>query len=153
PMTFPASATQAPRPAPVGLEQLQARDRAKAAGDSKASIQPFRVEYPEGSNVGYRWYEIKKEKPLFSFGYGLSYSTFRYSKLRVTAGSMPRVSIEVTNTGKRFGADVPQVYVRAGDEAGALTWRLAGFARVELAPGETKRVSVELEPRTFGKWV
>jgi beta-glucosidase len=58
----------------------------------------------------------------------------------------------VTNSGQRAGADVLQVYVRAADGAGIETWRLAGFARVELAPGASRRVEIELEPRTFARW-
>jgi beta-glucosidase len=114
-----------------------------------------RVVYKEGLFVGYRGYEQSEVKPLFPFGYGLSYTTFKYSNLEVSAiagGSGPhyRVSFDVTNSGQRAGATVAQVYVA---EAHASLPRppkeLKGFERVMLQPGETKRVSVELDGRAF----
>ncbi|GFE82448.1 glycosyl hydrolase [Steroidobacter agaridevorans] len=152
PITFPAAATQAPRPEPAGLEQLRARDAAREAGNDKVRIAPFSVDYHEGANVGYRWYELKNQQPLFAFGYGLSYTTFSYSNLASTGSSAPQVSLDITNTGKVAGADVPQIYVRATGADGTTTWRLAGFARVEIAPGATKRVLIPLEPRTYARW-
>lgn len=152
PITFPAAAIQAPRPEPVGLEQLRARDAAREAGDEKVRIAPFSVDYHEGANVGYRWYELKKQKPLFAFGFGLSYTSFSYSNFAASSGSAPQVTLDITNTGQVAGADVPQIYVRATGADGATTWRLAGFARVELAPGVTKRVVIPLEPRTYARW-
>ncbi|WP_380601087.1 glycoside hydrolase family 3 C-terminal domain-containing protein [Steroidobacter flavus] len=152
PITFPATATQAPRPEPGGLEQLRARDAAREAGDEKVRIAPFSVVYHEGANVGYRWYEIKKQKPLFAFGFGLSYTTFSYSNLAAIGGSAPRVTLDITNTGPVAGADVPQIYVRATGADGTTTWRLAGFARIEIDPGVTRRVVIPLEPRTYARW-
>ncbi len=113
-----------------------------------------RVEYKEGVFVGYRGYEKNGVKPLFPFGYGLSYTTFKYANLAVkplagAAGSYD-VSFDVTNTGSRAGADVAQVYV--GDSHAAVRRppkELKAFAKVSLAPGETKRASVTLDPRSF----
>jgi beta-glucosidase len=114
-----------------------------------------RVVYKEGVFVGYRGYEQSEVKPLFPFGFGLSYTTFKYSNLAVSsepAGVGPhyRVSFDVTNTGQRAGATVAQVYV---GEAHASVPRppkeLKGFERVMLQPGETKKVSVELGGRAF----
>lgn len=152
PITFPASEDQAPRPVPPGLDKKRARDAAKAAGDARARIAPFAVDYVEGANAGYRWYEVREAKPLFPFGFGLSYSSFRYEGLEIIPGETPRVALSVTNVGARTGADVPQVYVRAADSSGVSSWRLAGFRRVELAPGATQRVEIELEPRSFARW-
>lgn len=152
PITFPAAEEQAPRPKPGGLAQLKARDAAKAAGDAKARIEPFAVEYIEGANVGYRWYELMGHSPLFPFGYGLSYTSFRYDNLEIVGEERPRVYLDITNTGACAGADVPQAYVRAADGEGKLTWRLAGFRRVELGAGETARVELELESRAFSVW-
>jgi beta-glucosidase len=152
PITFPATTTQAPRPEPGGLEQLRARDAAREAGDAKVRIAPFSVDYHEGANVGYRWYELKKHKPLFAFGFGLSYTTFRYSNLACSDGNAQKVTLDIANTGTIAGADVPQIYVRATGADGTTTWRLAGFARVEIAPGATRRVSIPLEPRTYARW-
>jgi len=146
PITFPVAAAQAPRPTAVGLDLLHARD---AAGDPKVPLPRFEVDYPEGANVGYRWYQKTKATPLFPFGYGLSYTGFHYAGLKTTGGE---VRFTVANTGKRAGTDVPQVYVSAADENGVTTRRLAGWARVTLAPGEVRSVSVTLDPRVAAVW-
>jgi beta-glucosidase len=108
--------------------------------------------YGEGVFVGYRYYEKKKVAPLFAFGHGLSYTQFEYSNLRVpaTAATAPiEVSVDVRNTGKRAGAEVVQLYV--ADEATTDVVRpvkeLKGFARVSLAPGESKTVKFSLSAR------
>ena len=111
-----------------------------------------RVTYKEGVFVGYRGYEHNHVKPLYPFGYGLSYTTFKYSHLEVEAGKPGNyeVSFDVTNTGARAGADVAQVYVaEANPKVPRPPKELKGFSRVELAPGETRHVSVPLNPRAF----
>lgn len=153
PITFPASEEQPPRREPGGLAELRARDAARDAGDRAARIAPFAVDYVEGANSGYRWYEIAGHRPLFPFGFGLSYTRFELAEMAVEGdGNAARVVIDVTNMGDRSGADVPQVYVRSADRLGRESWRLAGFARVELEPGETRRLSIALEPRTWSNW-
>ena len=115
-------------------------------GDSR------QVKYKEGVFVGYRGYEHNGTKPLFPFGYGLSYTTFKYSNLRVSpeAGLHYSVSFDVTNTGSRAGATVAQVYV---SDSHANVPRppkeLKGFERVKLNPGETRHVVVSLNGRSF----
>jgi beta-glucosidase len=117
-----------------------------------------RVVYKEGIFVGYRGYEHNHVKPLFPFGYGLSYTTFKFANVAVSpesAGANPQVNVtfDVMNTGSRKGAEVAQVYV---SDDHAKTERpereLKGFERVELAPGETKHVSVTLDARAFAYW-
>jgi beta-glucosidase len=103
----------------------------------------------EGAAVGYKWFDQKGHAPLFAFGHGLSYSTFSYSDLKTsTTGGALTVSFKVTNTGKVAGKDVPQVYVGPTSEAG---WeaprRLAGFRKVDLAPGASTTVSLTVDPR------
>jgi beta-glucosidase len=116
-----------------------------------------RVEYKEGIFTGYRGYERSSTKPLFPFGFGLSYTTFAYKNLAVrpTAASANsrvsyEVSFDVTNTGRREGADVAEIYV---GESHPLVPRpqkeLKGFARVNLRPGATQRVKVILNNRAF----
>jgi beta-glucosidase len=116
-----------------------------------------RIVYKEGIFVGYRGYEHNQTKPLFPFGYGLSYTDFKYSNLAVRpitdagpSGSRYEVSFYVQNTGKRGGAEVAQVYVHCKQ---ARTPRpekeLKGFARVDLKPGETRRVNVTLDERAL----
>jgi beta-glucosidase len=112
-----------------------------------------RVRYGEGIFVGYRYYEKKGIAPLFPFGYGLSYTTFAYSNLRLSAttlapGAALTVVLDVTNTGARAGAEVVQLYVR--DDAASVMRpekELRAFARVEIAPGETRSVTFTLGGR------
>jgi beta-glucosidase len=118
-----------------------------------------RVAYKEGVFVGYRGYEKNNTQPLFPFGFGLSYTSFSYSKLSfiegITKGGSPEslwaeVSFDVTNTGKRPGAEVAQVYVSdPHSKVPRPAKELKGFSKVSLRPGETKRVTVHLDPRAF----
>lgn len=113
------------------------------------------VEYREGIFVGYRYYDKKKMKVLFPFGYGLSYTTFAYSNLTIDKTSMKdtdtlEVCVDVTNTGSMAGKEVVQLYV-ADKESTVIrpVKELRDFAKVELAPGETKRVTFTLDKRAF----
>ena len=110
-----------------------------------------RVEYREGIFMGYRGYDKTGIKPLFPFGYGLSYTTFEYSNLDIKAdGKEFVVSFDVKNTGKMAGAEVAQLYV--GDDECSLIRpekELKGFDKVYLKAGETKRVSVRLGEEAF----
>jgi beta-glucosidase len=113
------------------------------------------VRYGEGIYIGYRYYEKKKIKPLFPFGFGLSYSRFRFGALTLSAdrigpGGTVTASVEVTNIGSRSGSSVVQVYV--ADEEASVSRpekELAGFAKVHLAPGETRKVDVVLDMRSL----
>jgi len=113
-----------------------------------------RVAYKEGVFVGYRGYEQNHVKPLFPFGFGLSYTTFRYNNLAITPertkDGRVRVAFDVSNVGNQPGADVAQVYVA---EAHAKVPRppkeLKSFERVNLAAGQTQRVTLELDRRSF----
>ncbi|MGA3029023.1 MAG: glycoside hydrolase family 3 C-terminal domain-containing protein [Bryobacteraceae bacterium] len=116
------------------------------------------IHYNEGIFVGYRHYDRSDTKPLFPFGFGLSYTTFAFSNLSVTpaegnANDPVTVSFDVRNTGARAGAEVAQVYV--GDPSATVprpVKELKGFSRVELKPGETRRVSVALDHRSLAYW-
>jgi len=114
-----------------------------------------KVEYKEGVFVGYRGYEHNNVKPLFPFGYGLSYTTFKYANLTVASsngasGALFTVSFDLTNTGDRAGADVAQVYVADDHSKIARPAKeLKGFSKVSLQPGETKHVSIDLDARAF----
>ena len=145
PITFPASAGQAPRAAPIGITGVDAAERAHR------SLAPFAIDYREGADVGYRWYARTGARPLFPFGYGLSYTRFRYSGLKVDAAAF-KVGFDVTNVGDRDGADVPQVYVEATGSNGTRTYRLAGWERVRLRPAETRHLEVTIDPRVIARF-
>ncbi len=150
PITFPASVDQLPR--------------LKVDGDvpQVANSHPH-VDYTvDGAAVGYKWYDQKGLKPLFAFGHGLSFTTFATSGLSAKAGNNgPSVSVSVKNTGATEGRTVTEIYVSPAFDAG---WeapkRLGAFAKTDLRPGETKTVSLTVDPRllaTFDaaskKWV
>jgi len=155
PITFPRTASQAPRPEVPGMAALKAVDA--AAADAAANpgappapgLEPFAVDYVEGSDVGYRWYQRQGQSPLFPFGHGLSYTDFAYANLTVGDDGLT-VSFDVTNTGDRAGADVPQLYV-ATQSFGSVR-RLAGWSKVSLQPGETRRVTITAEPRILAEY-
>jgi beta-glucosidase len=113
-----------------------------------------RVSYSEGIFSGYRGYDRAGRKPLFAFGYGLSYTTFSFSHLAITPSSSSDghcdISFDVTNTGAREGSEVAEVYV--GDTHASVprpTKQLEGFAKVDLKPKETRRVTVSLDRRSL----
>jgi beta-glucosidase len=136
PITFPASEQQLPSPT--------------LAGADLAEGEPFVVDYREGSDVGYRGFARRGVKPLFPFGFGLSYTTFSYGGLAVSGTRDVRVAFEVTNTGARAGYAVPQVYLTAA--RGSAEKRLLGWGKAMLAPGETKRFEVPVDPRLIAEF-
>jgi beta-glucosidase len=105
-------------------------------------LPAFQISYDEGLKVGYKWYDAEKKTVLFPFGFGLSYTTYSYSGLSVTPGDSTTVLFTIKNTGKRAGTEIAQVYASLPDSAGEPPKRLVGWTRVELAPGESKQVSV-----------
>jgi beta-glucosidase len=110
------------------------------------------VKYSEGVFLGYRHYDKTGAKPLFPFGFGLSYTTFKYSNLKVHEddSSAVKVSFDVTNTGSREAADVAELYVSDNHASVPRPPKeLKGFSRVELMPGETKTVNMMLDSRAF----
>jgi beta-glucosidase len=114
--------------------------------------------FSEGVDVGYRWFDKQKIEPLFPFGYGLSYSTFSYSGLRVMRASDNGldISVRLRNTGKVSGDEVPQVYLDAPErrpEGVQFAVRtLVAFDRVSLRPGETREVAMHVAPRSLEYW-
>jgi beta-glucosidase len=110
------------------------------------------VHYDEGILVGYRWFDTRQVEPLFPFGFGLSYTAFSYRNLKVTddGGAAATVECEITNSGSREGAEVVQVYVQPRKPSVPRPVKeLKGFVRVNLKPGETKRIAVPLNGRSF----
>jgi beta-glucosidase len=138
PVTFPAS-----------LGDVPAHTAAQWPGQNNT------VQYSEGIDVGYRWYDRQNITPAFPFGFGLSYTTFGYANLAVgapdAAGNVA-VSFDVTNTGTRAGSEVAQVYVGQPAATGEPPKNLRGFTKVALDPGQTRRVTVTLDARSFQYW-
>jgi beta-glucosidase len=138
PITFPHSESQLPRP--------HFQEPPPGGGY-------FDINYTEGLKVGYKWYEANKIQPLFPFGYGLSYTGFSFSGLQVTpeltdGSASVRVSFDLRNSGSRDGAEVAQVYLGLPASTGEPPRRLVGWAKVELEPGKTQRVTVSLDPKS-----
>ena len=134
PVTFAKSDADLPHPEVPGID-LKPPNRPP----------PFDVNYTEGLKVGYKWFEAEHKQPLFPFGYGLSYTTYAYSALKADANTRT-VSFTVTNTGRRAGAEVAQVYVTLPSAAGEPFKRLIAWERVQLKAGESKTVTLPLDP-------
>lgn len=137
PVTFPQNERQLPRPEIPGLK----------IGNSAF----FDVDYNiEGADVGYRWFARQGIKPLYPFGYGLSYSTFTQGGLKLAPqGQGIRATFEVSNSGKREGRTVPQLYVNAPDGS---PLRLGGWASLSLKPGQSRQVSIDIDPRQLARF-
>jgi beta-glucosidase len=118
--------------------------------------------YTEKLNVGYRWYDATDTKPLFPFGFGLSYTTFQLSNLVASPASIDstfgqsvgkvQIRLEVKNTGSRAGAEVVQAYVAHPASNGEPPHQLCGFAKIQLKPGETKPATLTLSQRAFSMY-
>jgi beta-glucosidase len=137
PETFPATDQQGP--AKTGVE---------FPGDG------VHVFYDEGLAIGYRWYQHSGEKPLFPFGFGLSYTSFRLGDLRVsrTSGGL-RASVSVINTGHRSGSEVVQLYVGAPDAAREPAQQLKAFSKVTLKPGQSTTVTLDVPRDELAVWL
>ena len=123
-------------------EETPAKDNFAGAGRT--------VQYREGLYVGYRYYQTAGVPVAFPFGYGLSYTSYAYSDLKVTADS---VTLTVTNTGARDGAEIVQVYIaKPGAEIFRPAQELKAFARVSLAAGESRTVTLPLDDKAFRYW-
>ena len=136
PMTFPRSEADLPHP------QLKTPPAGRKNGEGKLT---FEVHYDEGLKVGYKWYDAENKAVLYPFGYGLSYTTFNYSGLKVNPGAETTVSFTLKNTGSRAGEEIAEVYAALPPSAGEPPKRLVGWEKVHLNPGESKEVSVAVK--------
>ena len=147
PVTFPKSDADLPHPT-IAKPPVHSTTR---DGDHEAwkriaaGLPAFQVTYDEGLKVGYKWYDAENKAVLFPFGYGLSYTTYEYSGLKVTPGDRVQVTFTVKNTGSRPGAEVAQVYAALPSGAGEPPKRLIGWSKVQLNAGESKEVTVEVD--------
>jgi len=149
PITFPKSDADLPHPTivkPPAKSTTQAGDP-EAWKKIADGLPAFQVHYDEGLKVGYKWYDAEKKPVQFPFGYGLSYTTYAYSGLKVAPGAKVRVTFTVANTGRRAGAEVAEVYAALPTSAAEPPKRLVGWSKVKLNAGESKEVSIELEPK------
>jgi beta-glucosidase len=141
PVTFPQSLSQVPASTPAQFPGVGGK-----------------VLYSEGIDVGYRWYDARNLTPLFPFGYGLSYTSFAFSGLRVTPpqlagrGALVKVTARVTNTGRVAGSEVAQLYLGDPAAAGEPPRQLKGFQRVALGPGQSGVVSFTLDAHDLSYW-
>jgi len=117
--------------------------------NDKADPKQQEAYYEEKLLVGYRYYDAKKITPKFAFGFGLSYTTFKYSDIKATKDS---VSFTLTNSGSVKGAEVAQVYLGFPASAGEPPLQLKGFKKVMLAPGAKATVTIKLTDRSFSTW-
>ncbi|MBN1117854.1 MAG: glycoside hydrolase family 3 C-terminal domain-containing protein [Bacteroidales bacterium] len=126
--------------------------------DFDMSLPIYDIIYDEGVFTGYRWFEKKEIEPLYPFGFGLSYTIFDYNKMKISAskiasGDLVTVECEITNSGKKAGAEIVQLYV--SDQEASVprpVKELKGFKKVTLNPGESKSVSFVLDKSAFSFW-
>jgi beta-glucosidase len=145
PMTFPRSDADLPHPHLVTPPSgATGRAAVMRTGEAKPT---FSVKYDEGLKVGYKWYDAENKPVLFPFGYGLSYTTYSYSDLKVSSGHGATVVFTVKNTGSRAGTEIAEVYAALPADAGEPPKRLVGWSRVQLNPGESKEVTVTVDPK------
>ena len=147
PVTFPKSEADLPRPK-LAQQPAPASDAEVVeifpGAPFKENTHLFDLEYDEGLKVGYKWYEAENKQPLFPFGFGLSYTTYAYSGLKVSPAA---ITFTVKNAGQQAGAEVAQVYATLPGAAGEPFRRLVAWEKVQLASGQSKTVTLPLDPR------
>ncbi len=147
PMTFPRSEADLPHPTVVKPPKITTDADRQGWKRIAGGLPAFQVTYDEGVKVGYKWYDAENKPVLFPFGFGLSYTTYSYSNLKVTPGKNPHVTFTVTNTGNRAGAEVAQVYASLPAAAAEPPKRLVAWSKLKLNAGESKEVSVDVDPK------
>jgi beta-glucosidase len=138
PVTFPMSANDLPHPVMAAPSVM----RGPLDGVFE-TLPPFDIPYSEGLKVGYKWFDEEHKNPLFAFGHGLSYTDFTYSDLNLERN---RATLLVKNAGHRAGGEIVQLYARLPEGAGEPPKRLVSWQRVQLAPGESKPITLEINP-------
>ena len=147
PMTFPRSEADLPHPTVVKPPKVTIDADRQGWKRIAAGLPAFQVTYDEGVKVGYKWYDAENKPVLFPFGYGLSYTTYTYSNLKVTPGKNPHVTFTVTNTGNRAGAEVAEVYASLPAATAEPPKRLVGFSKIKLNAGESKDVAIDVDAK------
>jgi beta-glucosidase len=148
PNTFPKSEADLPHPTVTQPPPESAHFSGPMSPEKWAmGLPPFQVTYDEGVKVGYKWYDAEKKPVLFPFGYGLSYTSYGYSGLKVTREDKVKATFTLANTGARAGAEIAEVYATLPASANEPPKRLVGFSKVTLGAGEKKTVTVEIDPK------
>lgn len=146
PITFPENESQLPRPV---IPPAPAAPEGPVSTEKAAVLAKYAVHYTEQEKVGYKWFESRHEKPLFPFGFGLSYTTYRYGGLTVDSAAKT-VSFTVTNTGGRQGTEIAEVYAQLPQSAPESSYRrLVGWKRIALAPGQSQSVTVPVDDQVL----
>lgn len=158
PMTFPVSLADTPT---AGNDAQYPGVFANGSTERANDEEIRQIDYAEGLEIGYKWYDERDIDPLFEFGHGLSYTTFSYSDLQVETSSdddrsAATVSFTVENTGDVRGTEIPQVYLTLPEATNEPGKRLVGFDRIELEPGASERVELVVDStasnRPFSTW-
>ena len=148
PNTFPESEADLPHPTLVKPPPRPQHFSGHVSPLQEAKgLPPFQVDYTEGAEVGYKWYDAEKKSVLFPFGYGLSYTSYGYSGLSVAPGKTIEATFTVANTGARAGAEIAEVYASLPASAQEPPKRLVGWSKVQLNSGEKQTVTVEIDPK------
>ena len=151
PNTFPRSEADLPHPTLTMPPPESEHFSGPVSREQRASgLPPFQVAYDEGVKVGYKWYDAEKKPVLFPFGYGLSYTSYKYAGLTIAqdkTNKTVKVTFTVANTGARSGAEIAEVYASLPASAQEPPKRLVGFSKVRLEAGEKQTVTVEIDPK------
>ena len=145
-ITFPRGESDLPHPVIPALPPADRGQGSAAVNAAAATRSNYSVTYDEGLKIGYKWFEAEHKQPLFPFGFGLSYTTYAYSGLQPAADGSA-VTFTVKNTGQRPGTEIAQVYATPPEAAHEPYKHLVGWQRVALAPGESKTITVPIDPR------
>ncbi|MFD0687792.1 beta-glucosidase [Actinomadura fibrosa] len=145
PMTFPKSLADTPTRTPRQYPGTFPDGSTTRPGGDETTIR--QVDYTEGLKVGYKWYDAQGIEPLYPFGYGLSYTRYRYEGLRVTPKGTGDVQVRfrLSNVGARAGTETAQVYLTLPPKSGEPGKRLVAYARAELKPGQAQVVNLTIK--------
>jgi beta-glucosidase len=145
PITFAKSEVDLPHERIFGMTQSNTNGNSPGWAADDPQRQGFAVDYTEGARFGYKWFDSEGRKPLFPFGFGLSYTKFKYSRLQVDKAAKT-VTFTIENTGALSGTEIAEVYVALPKGGGEHFRRLAAWQRVEVNTGQQRTVTVPLEP-------
>ncbi len=151
PITFAKSEADLPHANIFGLDQPKGEGGLPEHWVAQEKKVSFPANYTEGVRFGYKWFDSEHKQPLFAFGHGLSYTTYTYSGLSVDTSSRS-ATFTVRNTGKVAGTEIAQLYVQLPSASGENFRRLVAWKRVPLNPGESKQVTLEVDPLTVSVW-